>query len=566
MAEDFPAVQIQGGPGPRRLVNLPHNNAVSQFIRKNARGGGFAFVQKGTNVPAFSEHPKYCRLYVNDAAAVRAALELAASKYGIPLTVNGDPHLCKIILAAAAEMGIAISSNTVTTPTNTQVQAAPTQPKTQTGSGAIPNGTLVEFVPSDQRMPTHEGVIKDSSTADGISYRYRLELSDKRLVSVYSDEGKISPVAQNRNQDTPIENRSNATIATPTTPVITVPAWRLSKSEYLADLTRVRADVGMRTAGYKVDYEYTKPGIAGPFSGVLITPLPSKPEVGEIIAAPFGEATVTKASSSSFNMDDPGVARAGKLHHRRLVVDAIMEGKPVPAKVLAEYLEVQPIIDKWVQEQLASGQLLAATHYNGAPSKRGGIINVTYEEQSDSYSVIHVINGKSFDHVTGVDAEGAREATHKLFGHEATRTMPTLPTRPVQPVKESKPLVEIKPIPSIDLSKVIEEADASGQTDLLAVLQTAFDELTAEANDRISAAVNQQTDYIPMQDVSTEMALRDWTQTLDFLGSDPVAIANKWRNVITERDGLQDQVIELKEQLENFVDKITATEDEAVNE
>ena len=585
--QKIPGVQLQGDKGPRRLLPLRQNSVLMQFQQKKARSG-FAYLPNGSKEPAFSEHPKYCRLYVDDALAVRAVLELAASKYGVPLIVKGDPELCKIITEAAHKMGIAVTSD------EAQTNVSQLAPSIKSGIDKpvilhpIANETLVRFTSNNKTRPVLEGKVIASETLDGKSYRYRIAQNSDgtRIANVYSDDGVIEHIttqveianANGKAKESHVETipvklapNKNHTLTNATTP-----AWMMTKNTYLDDKLRVRMDVGMDKLGYKVDYDYVMPGIVGPYSGALLSA--NKPNVDASIFAPFGDAIVKKVSASKQDIPDHGIILAGKLHHRRIVTDALMAGKHVPPEVLVDYPEIESRIKDWITQQINDGVPLPPEMYNGIQSVRGGVIHVTHDEPTGDYGVFHDIGDVKHEHVTGVDADGAREAVQKLLGMTITKVAPSVVS--VKAVQVSSDVVNesgvmlarynIEPLPAINLEGLFEEAVEAGETDILLAVQTSLDGLIQQVNQRISAVPYVQVDADPdklnQQRMAAELSLRDWTDKLGFLGDNPTEISNKWRGVIAERDTLIDRVAELETQLRNFADKSDSYEDEMEQE
>lgn len=574
MAEaSFPGIQLQGDKGPRRIVTAPANGVLTQFQQRKARSG-LAYVPYGSNQPAFSEHQKYCRLYINDPVAIRAVLELAASRYGVPLAINGDKALSAEVIKVAQEMGIKINSPGIDTNPKPQENAAPrpqpsqatiptpiskAQPaesNRQTMTHPIADGQTVRFTPS-KRGAVIEGKVLDSSTVDGESYRYRIALDDEgsRIARVYSDDGVFelveaeatvtvsAPVAEK----TPAPDRAGQAVE--------MEAWKLTKAEYLADKQRIRRDVGLIAPGYKVEFEYVEPGLVGPFTGVML--VEDETQVGRTIMAPFGEATVNKVSATKQDVEERELMRAGKLHHRRLVADAVLAGKSVQEEILAEYSEIQSVMSEWVQKQIASGMPLAPVMFNGMPSARGGTIHVTHDELSGSYDVSHAIDGDMQYHVTGVDAEGAREATQALLGVSVVRIQP--PALAVTGEHEQMlvpgmvdnansrapaPGYSTKSIPTIDVEQLVLDADAAGETDFFAVIQASVDNVIQQVNQQVTELAVTIDAQIQSR-IDAETALKEWVDVVGFLG-DPKTVISEWQRMVSERDTLIDRVAELE--------------------
>lgn len=575
--EKIPGVQLQGGKGPRRLVALRMNSPVEQFIKRKAKPDGVAYLPKNSTAPSFSEHPKYCRLYVDDAIAVRSVIELSASKYGVPLLVTGDPELCRIILAEAKRMNIAV--NIEGAADNTKQAAQAETPKTATKPTVmepvaaaplpqhpIPNDSVVRFMPNNKAKPMVEGRVVDSSTGDGISYRYRLAVGEdgSRTTVVYSDDGVFERMGSELKTSVVIATEPSAAYVLP---LSAGPTWMMTKEAYLADKERVRVDVGMDKPGYKVDYEYTTPGAIGPYAGVML--IVGAPTLGETVQAPFGEATVLKVSSSSQDISDRELLRAGKLHHRRLVADAMMAGKPVPQEVMAGYPEIPARLKEWAKQQIMSGIPLAPAMYNEMESIRDGSIRVSYNEAADVYDVTHVIDGESYDHVTGVDADGAVLAARNLLGLVSIKEVATV--MPEQQAPEPVLVAEsldgmsgnnIEPLPEIDLyglfmEAVVTDEKESGNGDYLAIVQENLNDYVKQANQRLSAFQPSVIKEVApdQQHIADALTVREWHDRLGFLGNDPAIVAEKWKGIVTERDSLVDKVAELEAQLKEMAEK-----------
>jgi hypothetical protein len=123
--------------------------------------------------------------------------------------------------------------------------------------------------------------------------------------------------------------------------------WQMTRDEYFHNERAVRRDVGALEDNYvarKMRYEYVNPSPAGPMGGVRLLRDQDAYKVGDEIQATFGAAVVRALESSrGVVMVDRGeLLELGSAHHKRMVVDAVAAGKPVPGRVLADYPDIVP--------------------------------------------------------------------------------------------------------------------------------------------------------------------------------------------------------------------------------